>query len=80
MCVACDANLVLIVMARCVGGKYVLGLCLPPSEVKLWFAPSKVHYFQFHLGGQVGYFYFVVLRMQKYLLIRLEDKLRINNT
>jgi hypothetical protein len=66
---ACDANLVLIVMVRCVGGKYVLSLCLPPSEVKLWCAPSEVHYFQFHLGGQVGYLYFMFSRIRKYLLI-----------
>jgi hypothetical protein len=28
-----------------------LGFDLSPSEVKLWFAPSEVHYFQLYLGG-----------------------------
>jgi hypothetical protein len=49
--VACDANLALIVMLKCVGGTFDLGFGLPPSEVKPWFAPSEVHYSQFHLGG-----------------------------
>ena len=66
---ACDVNLVLIVMEKWVGEKSALCLCLPPSEVKLWFAPSEVHYFLLHLGGQVGYLYFVVSRIRKYLLI-----------
>jgi hypothetical protein len=48
---ACDVNLVLIVMKRWVGEKFALCLCLPPSEVKPWFAPSEVHYFLFRPGG-----------------------------
>jgi hypothetical protein len=66
---ACDVNLVLIVIVRLVGDKSALCLCLPPSEVKLWFAPSEVHYFLFHLRGKVGYLYFVVSQIRKYLLI-----------
>jgi hypothetical protein len=62
-------NLVLIVMEKWVGDKSAMCLCLSPSEVKLWFAPSEVHYFLFRLGGQVGFLYFVVSRIQKCLLI-----------
>jgi hypothetical protein len=46
-----DVNLVLIVMICLAGEKFVLCLCLPPSEVKLWFAPSEVHYFIFSRWG-----------------------------
>jgi hypothetical protein len=38
---ACDVNLVSIVMMCLAGEKFVLRLCLPPSEMKLWFAPSE---------------------------------------
>jgi hypothetical protein len=33
------------------GEKFGLRLCLPPSEVKLWFAPSEVQYFLFRWWG-----------------------------
>jgi hypothetical protein len=41
---ACDVNLVLILMMCLAGEKFVLLLCLPLSEVKLWFAFSEVQY------------------------------------
>jgi hypothetical protein len=48
-----------------------LGLCLPPSEVKSCFAPSEVHYSQFHLGGRVCHLHVSVLPIRKYLPIFL---------
>jgi hypothetical protein len=36
-----------------VGGTFILGLGLPPSEMKPWFAPYEVHNSQCNLGGQV---------------------------
>jgi hypothetical protein len=48
-----------------------MGTGLPPSEVKPLFAPSEVHYYHFHLGGQVWYLSFSVLPIRKYLPIFL---------
>jgi hypothetical protein len=47
-----DGNLVLSVLLCLAGETFVVRLCLPPSKVKLWFAPSEVHYRPFRrLGG-----------------------------
>jgi hypothetical protein len=46
-----DGNLVLSVLMCLAGETFVVHLCLPPSEVKLWFAPSEVQYFPLRRWG-----------------------------
>jgi hypothetical protein len=47
---------------------FVVPLCLPPSEVKLCFAPSEVQNFPPRRWGESQFLIFVVWRPRKYRL------------
>jgi hypothetical protein len=64
--VVCDENLALSVMMWLVEVVFVVPLCLPPSEVKLCFAPSEVHYLLPFRLGESQLMIFVVWRPRKY--------------
>jgi hypothetical protein len=64
--VVCDENLELNVMMWLAVVVFVVPLCLPPSEVKLCFAPSEVQHFPPDRWGESQFLIFVVWRPQKY--------------
>jgi hypothetical protein len=64
--VVCDENLALSVMMWLAEEVFVVPLCLPPSEVKLCFAPPEVQHFSPSWWGESQFLIFVVWRPRKY--------------
>jgi hypothetical protein len=61
-----DGNLVLSVLMCSAGETFVVRLCVSPSEVELWFAPSEVHYCPLGRWGGAQLSIFVVWRLREY--------------
>jgi hypothetical protein len=61
-----DGNLLLSVLLCFDGETFDVRLCLTPSEVKLRFAPSEVHYCLLFRWGEPQLSFFVVWRLRKY--------------
>jgi hypothetical protein len=65
--VGCDENLALNVMMWLDVVVFVVPLYLPPSEMKLCFAPSEVQHFSPRWWGESKLLIFVLRRPRKYL-------------